>query len=212
MRTASQAVAQARRYRSVRVGMCLYYVQEWFGAPHRFPDAISQWHHTGQHGGTPAYGTPVFYAGGRHGHIAISIGDGKIISTDAPSNGRVGVVDLHWPTRRWGHQYVGWGDTLGGAHIPGVHEQHRHTGAPTYLGKLQFGQRDSDSVRNLQRALNAHKMAGGHNLPVTGYYGPATDQEVRLCQKLHNLGHDPARGSNVGPQQAKHLGLPDVRR
>jgi peptidoglycan hydrolase-like protein with peptidoglycan-binding domain len=93
-----------------------------------------------------------------------------------------------------------------------VHEQHRHTGAPTYLGKLKFGQRDSDSVRNLQRALNVHKMAGGHNLPVTGYYGPQTDQEVRLCQKLHDLGHDPARGSNVGPKQAKHLGLPDVRR
>lgn len=82
----------------------------------------------------------------------------------------------------------------------------------TYLSKLKYGQRNSDSVKNLQRALNAHKMRGGSNLPVTGYYGPKTDQEVRLCQRLHGLGKDAARRSNVGPKQAAHLGLPGVRR
>jgi hypothetical protein len=84
-------------------------------------------------------------------------------------------------------------------------------GAATYLSKLRFGQKDSDSVRNLQRALNGHKLQGGHNLPITGNYGPQTDLEVRLCQQQHGLGNDPAGGSNVGPKQAAHLGLPGVR-
>lgn len=81
----------------------------------------------------------------------------------------------------------------------------------TYLSKLRFGQRDSDSVRNLQRALNAHKMKGGSNLPITGNYLSQTDAEVRLCQRLHGYGNDKAGASFVGPKQAKHLGLPDVR-
>lgn len=82
---------------------------------------------------------------------------------------------------------------------------------PTYLSKLKFGQRDSESVKNLQRALNAHKMPGGTNLPVTGYYGPMTDREVRLCQRLHLPPADPEGQSFVGPKQAAHLGLTQLR-
>jgi hypothetical protein len=90
------------------------------------------------------------------------------------------------------------------------------SGTPTYLSKLRYGQRDSDSVKNLQRALNAHKMPGGSNMPVTGNYADQTDAEVRLCQRLHGFGprvgqSDPKGKSSVGPKQAKHLGLPDVR-
>lgn len=84
-------------------------------------------------------------------------------------------------------------------------------GAVTYLSKLRAGQKDSDSVRNLQRALNAHKMANGKTLPITGIYGPQTDAEVRLCQRLHGFGNDPVGKSSVGPKQAAHLGLPGVR-
>jgi murein DD-endopeptidase MepM/ murein hydrolase activator NlpD len=85
-------------------------------------------------------------------------------------------------------------------------------GHPTYLSKLKYGQRNSESVKNLQRALNAHKMPGGRNLPVTGYYGPMTDAEVRLCQRLHGFGNDPKGKSYIGPKQAVHLKLPDIRR
>jgi murein DD-endopeptidase MepM/ murein hydrolase activator NlpD len=81
-------------------------------------------------------------------------------------------------------------------------------GPVTYLSKLRFGQKDSDSVRNLQRALNSHL---GIRLPVVGNYGPATDEAVRRCQRLHGLGNDPAGRSSVGPRQAAHLNLPGVR-
>lgn len=82
---------------------------------------------------------------------------------------------------------------------------------PTYLSKLKFGQRDSESVKNLQRALNAHTMPSGTNLPITGYYGPMTDEKVRLCQRLHLPPEDPPKKSFIGPRQAAHLRLPRTR-
>ena len=77
-------------------------------------------------------------------------------------------------------------------------------GAGVYLAKLRYGQTDSDSVRALQRALRDH-IAG--SLPITGSYLSQTDAAVRACQRMHGLGHDAPGQSNVGPQQAHHLGL-----
>lgn len=74
-----------------------------------------------------------------------------------------------------------------------------------YLSKLVYGEQDSDSVKRLQAALNKHTLQGGSTLPVTGNYGDQTDNEVRLCQKQHGYGADPAKGSSVGPKQADHL-------
>lgn len=73
-----------------------------------------------------------------------------------------------------------------------------------YLDKLHYGQRDSDSVRALQRALRQHVDRA---LPITGHYLDQTDMAVRSCQAAHGLGHDTVRRSSVGPQQAAHLGL-----
>jgi hypothetical protein len=72
------------------------------------------------------------------------------------------------------------------------------------LDNLHYGDNNAD-VRDLQRALNAH--LGGHDLPVTGLYGPQTDAAVRRCQQAHDLGDDPVGRSSVGPRQARHLGL-----
>lgn len=76
---------------------------------------------------------------------------------------------------------------------------------PVYLSKLHHGQRDSDSVRRLQAALNAHPLQGGETLPITGDYLDETDEEVRLCQAQHGYGEDPPGASFVGPSQADHL-------
>lgn len=84
-------------------------------------------------------------------------------------------------------------------------------GSPTYLSKLHYGQRNSNSVKNLQRALNNHIPKLGKKLPVTGYYGPLTDAMVRRCQKLLYGRSDKAERSFVGPKQAKHLKLSQVR-
>lgn len=71
-----------------------------------------------------------------------------------------------------------------------------------YLSKLRFGQRDSDSVRELQKSLVRHNAP---SLPVTGNYLEQTDAAVRKCQQAHGFGFDPPRASYVGPKQATHL-------
>jgi hypothetical protein len=80
---------------------------------------------------------------------------------------------------------------------------------PVYLDKLHYGQQDSDSVRALQRALNAHRLAppGDITLVISGNYLGNTDQVVRACQAQHGYGNDAPGQSWVGPKQAEHLGL-----
>lgn len=213
MRTPDEALAAARLWTTCRVGMCLWTVQEWFQAPHEFPSAIAQWEgarlkHPGDR--NPPVGVPVFYSGGRSGHIAISTGHG-IRSTDATHPGQVSEVDIDWPQREWGHVYVGWAADLGGVAIPGIGSapHNGHGGGKVLLAKLHYGQEDSDSVRMLQQALNGHHLAppGNITLPITGNYGPKTDVVVRACQTQHGFGHDGLDHSSVGPEQAAHLGL-----
>jgi murein DD-endopeptidase MepM/ murein hydrolase activator NlpD len=80
---------------------------------------------------------------------------------------------------------------------------------PVYLDKLHYGQKDSDSVRALQRALNGHRLdaPGNITLPITGNYLGKTDEVVRACQVQHGFGHDAPGTSFVGRRQAEHLGL-----
>jgi hypothetical protein len=217
MRTPEQALSLARRYTTCRVGMCLWTVQEWYGAPHAFPSAWSQWTNSRrQHPGdrNPPEGVPVLYAGGRHGHIALSTGRGTR-STDAPTNGQVAEVDLDWPLRRWGHHYLGWIGDLGGQVIPSIGDAPPcgYGSCTVHLAKLRSGQHDSDSVRILQQTLNAHRLAppGDVTLPITGYFGPKTEQVVIACQVQHGFGHDRPGQVFVGPRQAAHLGLPGIR-
>jgi hypothetical protein len=85
---------------------------------------------------------------------------------------------------------------------------------PVYIAKLRQNQQDSDSVRALQRALNAHSLPapGNITLPVTGNFGPKTALTVQTCQRVHGAqwgegAADPDGHVSVGPRQAAHLGL-----
>lgn len=88
-------------------------------------DAVDGWKSeptSARHPGdrTPPRGVPVAWGGGRngYGHRAISLGGGKIRSTDAGGAGRVATVDLGWVERNWGMTYLGWSETISGIEIP----------------------------------------------------------------------------------------------
>jgi murein DD-endopeptidase MepM/ murein hydrolase activator NlpD len=52
-----------------------------------------------------------------------------------------------------------------------------------FVSKLQFGQRDSDSVKRLQDVLNGISLSGGRELRVSGDYDELTRDEVKKWQK-----------------------------
>lgn len=112
-RTGTEALAAALSQMTNAVGMCLAVVQEWWQSGHSFPDAWAQWMGTVQHrDGNPPIGAPVFFSGGKHGHVAIYAGNGLIRSTDWPSAGKTGNVPLMTLATQWHKPYVGWGSTL----------------------------------------------------------------------------------------------------
>jgi hypothetical protein len=52
-------------------------------------------------------GALMFWGGGM-GHVAISDGNGGIVSTDMPGAGQVSTVSRDTPTTKWGKPYLGW--------------------------------------------------------------------------------------------------------
>ncbi len=129
MRTAAQAVDAARRYTTYKSQYCLNAVQTWLDAPWAGPSAIWAWTNAkGKHGPgtTPPAGAPVFFTGSKYGHICLSVGGGKVRSTDWPRAGRagqtapVGETTIANLARSWGRTYAGWADHLGGQRIPGL--------------------------------------------------------------------------------------------
>jgi hypothetical protein len=131
--------------------------------------------------------------------------------------GRVGATGnvtgphLHFEVRNSAH-YNGshydpakWVNASGGAGTPPGGGNQWDSG-PVYRSKLRFGQRDSDSVRRLQRRLNGIPLRGGRELPITGNFLEQTDHEVRLWQEqVCNDVPDAAGASFLGPRQTARM-------
>lgn len=67
----------------------------------------------------PPRGAVCWWLGGRngHGHVAISAGNGSIRTTDLPTSGRWGTVDLSVPSTRWALRYQGWTEDIDGVRV-----------------------------------------------------------------------------------------------
>lgn len=216
MRSASAAVAYSRRYTHYRTQYCLNFVQTMLGAPWSGPSAVWAWNHAkGKHGpdAHPPAGVPVWILGSHYGHIALSVGGGRIRSTDFPGRGHVGEVGIYDLAHRWGRHYVGWAEYLGGQKIPGIGHAAPSTPHPTqhghfasgqvYVHMLKHGVKDSDSVRNVQRRL----MDLGFHIPAgpTGNWFSQTDHAVRAIQRKWNQPAQYATGRSMGPRQTARL-------
>lgn len=108
----SRALAQDNN----KVNGCLATVSYWLGGAHGVPNAITAWNRSiAKHPGDrhPPAGVPVYWGGGV-GHVALSLGNGMIRSTDWPSDGRTGTTSIDTLSFAWGKRYLGWaGDTWG---------------------------------------------------------------------------------------------------
>jgi hypothetical protein len=63
-------------------------------------------------------GAVVLWTSKNHGHAALYNGGGTIASTDVHGPNTVGVVDLGYPERRWGHKWAGWTYHWGNVELP----------------------------------------------------------------------------------------------
>lgn len=116
MVSAAQAIAKAKSFKTYAVGRCDEFVAMVYGfGSSGYATAVKNWQGTPEslrHPGdwnAPA-GALMYWSGGSTGagHVAISLGNGSIISTDATGPGIVGVIDAKTPTAKWGHPYLGW--------------------------------------------------------------------------------------------------------
>ena len=149
MRTGREAARAFREKVNNRVGMCLWECQEIFPTNHWYPSAIAQWQnakkkHTNKNA---PVGAPMYYKGGRHGHIVLYVGNGMVRSTDAGGVGKMATVPIEWFQRNWGYEYLGWSEDLGGKDIDFDTTKH------VFVDQLRRGVDDSDSVKYLRRAL-----------------------------------------------------------
>lgn len=104
-------------------GYCLQQCRIWAGIDARYADAATAWRNTNdRHPGNrnPPRGSMVYWTGGSHGygHIACSLGNGRVRSTDAGGSGRVATVDLGWVENNWGLPYAGWAWDVNEVTIP----------------------------------------------------------------------------------------------
>lgn len=150
-----EAVQAALRTTRNVPNTCQLVTRGWFDAPSvgdfdgdGAADAEDGWKsepESARHGDrTPPAGVPVSYVGGSrdNGHRAISLGNGKIRSTDAGGSGVTATVDLGWPERAWGLKYVGWSETIDGIKIP----------LPPPTGPLTRGENIDAALRRLKKA------------------------------------------------------------
>ena len=122
---AAETIASAKRSTFNVPGHCLQWSREQAGIPSKYADAASAWQHAiGRRPGDlrPPRGAAVYWTGGSsgYGHIAISLGDGKVRSTDAAGSGQVATVPIRRLSAEWHLRYAGWANSINGYKIPGV--------------------------------------------------------------------------------------------
>ena len=113
-----------RGFRDLAPGMCLHYVWQAYKAVgastgRSAGTAAIGWDRTdGRHPGdrNPPRGVPVWwgnrYDGNTAGDVVISLGDGRVICTDYPTWGRIGICTIDEREEQIGRTYLGWSECI----------------------------------------------------------------------------------------------------
>ena len=103
--------------------LCLKFVRTCYGVKAKEPNAKKAWenarfkHSTTNTKAIPA-GVPVFWKTRTvNWHVAISIGDGKCISTDIFRRGKPDIVGIDTLSKAWGATLLGWTEDVNGVRV-----------------------------------------------------------------------------------------------
>lgn len=189
-------------------GYCLRHCDIWFGLPGskgagagKYSWATHVWTYgTGKHPGdyNPPLGAPVVFGpsttrkdgNAPKGDVAISIGGGLIVATDA-SNALVGIMTIAARAKQTQRPYMGWLDNWLGNPI--TFPKGTATIKPA---STQISSALKAVVKNQQKRLNVWKAATPA-LVVDGIPGPKFTQATKVFQKAHGLKVDGKIGAST---------------
>jgi len=113
-----------------RAGMCLEATSKALGSyalqsdrPGFYTYALRGWENTPadrkRYDRTPPKGAVIYFSASSngYGHICLSLGGGRIVSTDVPRNGVVGATTIDALERAWGRRFLGWAAWLMGHEV-----------------------------------------------------------------------------------------------
>jgi hypothetical protein len=146
-------------------GYCLIFVRSCLGVSAKHPSAEQAYFAAEFKRGersTPPPGVPVWWTNGRHGHVALSAGDGYCYSTDILRTGKVDKVPISLITRKWGQDYRGWTEDLNGVRVWDGHAERADGRGRVDARRTRKPVRRSVSVRNVQTAARRdHALPDG---------------------------------------------------
>lgn len=178
------AIKRGHDDKTNEVGMCLREVRGWFGVDAKYASAISAWRNAAHRHSGGHRGLPCFWSGGSKdfGHIALDIGNGYCISTDAPGigSGKVGVVKKSAISSAWYMTYLGYTTDLNGVSlwVPTVDlSKIRYTasGHPTFY---PYG------TKRVETVLHRHGLLAAKYVNNYWASGATGDAWKRLCREL----------------------------
>ncbi|HPE27627.1 MAG TPA: peptidoglycan-binding protein [Saccharofermentans sp.] len=187
MKTGRQAAKAFKEKKTNRVNMCLWECQEIYPTNHWYPSAWSQWQNAKDKSEVLKripLGAPIYFRGGRSGHVALYVGNGEVRSTDAGGRGIMATVPISWFIDAWGYEPVGWSKDLGGKMIDFI------TTIEVSVKSLKPGVDDSESVKQLRYRLIRRgflKVSSPLSLDRPGNkYTPSVSNAVKKWQKKKN--------------------------
>jgi hypothetical protein len=195
----AKAVERALAATGFASGFCLRFVRTMLGVGPKFETATRAFNATKhRHTTTPPAGVPVWWDKGRTtakfpeglGHVALSLGGGKIRSTDWPSRGKVGTTTIAKLNATWTKQrYRGWSEDINGVRVTST--------PPTPLTKVSLSKvvqaarsgSKAPGVLIVQKALKREFGLDFSSGP--GFFGPRTkDAYARWQRKMGFTGAD----------------------
>lgn len=205
-RNGAEAVVYAKRMSARRtyvgVGMCLKTVRGYYGINSKYPDAESGYNHTKYRhrvdiNDIPA-GVVIWWTNGRHGHVAISIGNGLCLSTDWKERGKIDVARIADIGPRWGQ-------TFQGGFTEDINDVRYWKPAPkptVSLKNLKFGKANTDVLEVKQHLKNRGFFKGS----LIKFYGPGLKSSYRRWQE--HLGYHGAAADGIpGKTSLEKLGF-----
>lgn len=124
--TPKEAIALGREWVELPfwcgVGYCLRTIRSLYGVPARDPDATTAWEQTTQkhHETDPEaipWGVPVWWTNAGFGHVALSLGRGRCLTTDYVKTGHLGVAPISALGPWCRGRLVGWSEDINGVDV-----------------------------------------------------------------------------------------------